>query len=118
MILVATPEKPTDWNTYLNYCYHVLSIGVRSKDNTCPATNEKKPKVSSVCSYGNFDDVIYHKATCTTYIFRGYYMWRMNNEKQASNHERISSKFPGLPGYIDAAYTRSDGSIVFFKYNR
>ncbi|CAB3995892.1 Matrix metallo ase-24 [Paramuricea clavata] len=92
--------------------------GVRSGDTTCPATNEKKPKVSSLCNYGNLNDVIYHKATCTTYIFRGYYMWRMNNAKQASNHERISSKFRGLPGYIDAGYSRNDGSMVFFKNNR
>ena len=92
--------------------------GARSGDTTCPATNEQKPKVSSICNYGNFNDVIYHKASCTTYIFSGYYMWRMNNEKQASNHERISTKFHGLPGYIDAAYSRSDGSIVFFKNDR
>ncbi|XP_028398599.1 matrix metalloproteinase-14-like isoform X2 [Dendronephthya gigantea] len=92
--------------------------GARSGYITCPATNEVMPRVSSICNYGNFDDVVYQKETCTTYIFRGRYVWRMNHAKKASNHERISSKWRGLFDNIDAAYTRNDGSIVFFKNNR
>ena len=96
----------------------ISRLGARPGSTSCPATNEKKPKVSTICNLGNFNDVLYHKASCTTYFFRGHSMWRMDNGKKASNRERISSKFPGLPGYIDAAYSRSDGSMVFFKSDR
>ena len=102
----------------LHLMFIISRLGARPGTTSCPATKEKKPKVSTICNLGNFNDVLYHKASCTTYFFRGHSMWRMDNGKKASNRERISSKFPGLPGYVDAAYSRNDGSMVFFKSDR
>lgn len=98
--------------------FEPLYLGARPGYIKCPTSNEVMPRVSSICNYGKFDDVVYQKETCTTFIFREGYVWRMNHAKRASNHERISSKWSGLSGNIDAAYTRNDGSIVFFKNNR
>ena len=61
---------------------------------------------------------MYHPATRTTYFFKAYYVWTMDENKIAGNHQLISSKWPDFEGYLDAAYTRRDGYTIFFKGNR
>ncbi|XP_046847539.1 matrix metalloproteinase-15-like isoform X2 [Xenia sp. Carnegie-2017] len=92
--------------------------GTRVQATSCSTNGKFKPVVSSVCYNSRLDAVVYHKESCTTYLFLGAYLWRMDDAKRAGQRERISSVFRGLAGNIDAAYARSDGSLVFFRYNQ
>lgn len=95
--------------------YH---LGTRVQATSCSRNGKFKPVVSSVCYNNRLDAVVYHKESCTTYLFLGAYLWRMDDAKRAGQRERISSVFRGLTGNIDAAYARSDGSVVFFRNNQ
>ena len=79
---------------------------------------QTKPPKPDICSEYNFDAVMYYPRTRNTYFFKENKVWVMNARKHVGNHEIISDKWPGLEGYLDAAYTRKDGDIIFFKGNR
>ena len=72
------------------------------------------------CRQTSFGAVVYEPGTriIITYFFKDNYFWERDDGGKVSYTKSISYECKTLESNVDAAYTRLDGRIVFFKYSK
>uniref|UniRef100_A0A1Q3FP28 Putative gelatinase a n=1 Tax=Culex tarsalis TaxID=7177 RepID=A0A1Q3FP28_CULTA len=101
-------EIPIEDQRALQALYGVRTTIRQSPRTTTPVPVESTPRL---CSLDKIDTIV-NDASGQTFALAGNYYYDLSQRNPAGR--RISSKWPRLPGSIDAAFTYRGGRYTFF----